>query len=529
MGVTAHGRAGERPRRAEVLAGLSVAIDLGLGQPSEHMLRSAIITCRLADRLGLSAEQRATAYYTALLTWIGCNADSQEYAHWFGDDIAARRESLMVDWSGASYLRFLVANVARGEPVPQRVRALGTLFRDARGQMATMIRSHCASSASLAAHVGLPDDVAHALEFAFERHDGGGLPTGCTGAQIPIEMKIVQLADIAEVHHRVRGIDGAVTMARERRGRQFDPEVVDAFLHAPEQVLALPEDDAAWDAAIAAAPPTDPRPDEAGLDRLCSAIGDFADLKCPFTLGHSRAVAARSAAAAEHLGLDEAQRRPLRRAGFLHDIGRMGVSNQVWSSPRALTSSQWERVRLHPYLSERVLARIPGLDEERRLARSHHEHLDGSGYPLGVAGTALTTGERILAAAVAYQSALEPRPYRAALAPQEAAARLRRRGERGHLDPACVDAVLATSGHHGAPRVRRDDTLTPRECEVLGFVAQGLSNREIARKLVLSEKTVRNHVERTYSKIGASNRVGASLYALEHGLVTVAGGDGGET
>ena len=113
------------PRRVEVLAGLSVAIDLGLGQPAEHMLRSASIACRLADRLGLEPGAAATVYYTTLLMWIGCHADSQEYARWFGDDIAVRREAYLVDWSGLPYLRFLLGNVARGEPLPQRVRVHG--------------------------------------------------------------------------------------------------------------------------------------------------------------------------------------------------------------------------------------------------------------------------------------------------------------------------------------------------------------------------------------------------------------------
>jgi DNA-binding NarL/FixJ family response regulator len=106
------------------------------------------------------------------------------------------------------------------------------------------------------------------------------------------------------------------------------------------------------------------------------------------------------------------------------------------------------------------------------------------------------------------------------MTPEQAASRLRRRSARGELDPECVEAVLAAAGHAG-PRVRRDDALTPREREVLGLVARGLSNREIATQLVLSEKTVRNHVERTYTKIGATNRVGASLYALQHGLASM--------
>ena len=174
---------------------------------------------------------------------------------------------------------------------------------------------------------------------------------------------------------------------------------------------------------------------------------------------------------------------------------------------------------MHPYLTERVLDRIPGLGAIRTVARAHHEHLDGTGYPLGAGGSMLGRSERILAAAVAYQSALEPRPYRAALSPAQAMERLRGRSRSGVLDPECVEAVLVVAGHR-TTRLRRDDLLTPREHEILGLVSLGFTNREIADHLVLSEKTVRNHVERTYAKIGATNRVGASLYALQHGLVT---------
>ncbi len=152
------------------------------------------------------------------------------------------------------------------------------------------------------------------------------------------------------------------------------------------------------------------------------------------------------------------------------------------------------------------------------MSTTHHEHLDGTGYPLGLAGTALGRPDRLLAAAVAYQSALEPRPYREAQSPEAAAARLKDRVTRGALDSDSVEAVLAVAGH-ARTKVRRDDALTPRETEILGLVARGLSNRDIATRLVLSEKTVRNHVERTYAKIGATNRVGASLYALQQGLI----------
>ena len=509
------------PRRVEVLAGLSVAIDLGLGQPAEHMLRSAVIACRLADRLGLDADQRGTAYYTNLVMWIGCHADSQEYVRWFGDDIAVRREAYLVDWSGMPYLRFLLANVARGEPLPHRLKVMGSLLMDARGHLAALIHSHCASAASLARHIGLAPAVAEALAYAFERYDGGGLPAGASGDQIPVEMRVAQLADFAEVHRRMYGLDGAVAMARNRRGGHFDPQVVDALLADPEGVLAEPSDAGAgadaWREALEQAPDADVRLDSDGLDRLVCAIGDFVDLKCPFSLGHSRGAAAIAALAGESLGLSAPEIRTLRRAGHLHDLGRLGVSNQIWSKPAGLTASEWERVRMHPYLTERVLHRIPGLSAERTIARAHHEHVDGTGYPLGTAGAMLGRSERLLAAAVAYQSALEPRPYREAMDPDAAAARLRSRSRSGALDADCVDAVLVTAGHR-RERPRRDDSLTPREREILGLVSRGLSNRQIAERLVVSEKTVRNHVEHVYAKIGVTNRVGASLYALQRGL-----------
>lgn len=503
------------PRRVEVLAGLSVAIDLGLGQPAEHMLRSAVIACRLSGRLGLDDAQRTTVFYSTLLMWIGCHADSQEYARWFGDDIAVRRDAYYVDWSVLPYMRFLMSHVAQGEPRARRIATMVALMRNARGQLGAMVHSHCMSAAALAVHLGLGDDVARVIGYSFERFDGNGLPRGVAGVEIPIEMRVAQLADTVEVHHRAYGIDAAVAMARERRGGHFDPAVVDAFVSRPRDLFGSGED--AYATAIDLAPVDDVPLDDAGLDPLLRAIGDFTDLKCPFTLGHSRAVAGLAEAAGRRLGLPGDEVELVRRAGYVHDVGRLGISNLIWSKPGRLTSAEWERVRMHPYLTDRVLRSVPGLAGAAAIARAHHENLDGSGYPLGIGASGLGRSERLLAATVAYRSALEPRPYRDPLTTEDAAARVRRRAAHGELDGAAVEAVLGAAGHR-ASRIRRADTLTPREAEVLGLVARGLSNREIAARLVLSEKTVRNHVERSYVKIGATNRVGASLYALQSGL-----------
>ena len=507
------------PSRAELLAALSVAVDLGLGQPSEHMLRSALIATRLADRLGLSQAQRGCTYYTTLIMWIGCHADSHEYARWFGDDIAVRHDTYSVDMAGLPFLRFLVSNAARGQPLGPRLGVMATLLVNARGHLSQMIHSHCASAALLADRMGLGPDVQAALAYTFERYDGGGMPLGVSGGDIPIQMRVAQLAELVEVHHRTRGVTGAVAMAAGRRGGQFDPEVVDTFVRDADAILAGPPTGDAWAAALREAPDRHQQLDDRGLDTLLTALGDFVDLKCPFTLGHSRAVATLAGDAAGVAGLDAEAVALTRRAGHVHDLGRIGVSNQIWSKPGPLTAAEFERVRLHPYLTVRILSQVPGLHRVAQLAGNHHECIDGSGYPRGLAETALGVPDRILAAAVGYHSGCEPRPYRQELAPAAAARRLAERVRIGELDGVAVEAVRYAAGHRAERTNVRPDGLTPREVDVLCLVARGASNKEIAQALVISQKTARNHVERTYAKIGVSNRIGASMYALRHGLV----------
>ena len=506
--------------RIEVLAALSLAVDLGLGQPMDHMLRSAAMGARLAERLGLDERERGTVFYTGLVMWIGCHADSHEYARWFGDDIAVRHDSHLIDWSGASYRRFLIGNLGRGSTLPKRAQLAARLFLDARGNLGTLVRSHCLSAALLAEEIGLGADVCEALPYAYERWDGSGLPAQAAGSQIPVAMRVAQLADIAEVHHRAYGASAAVAEVRRRGGKQFDPDIVEVFAGAADDLLCDSED--VWSTAADLAPDPGEALSGAALDGLLRAMGDFVDLKCPFTLGHSRAVAELAENAGKCAGLPQDEIDILRRAGYVHDLGRIGVSNRVWEKPGELTDSERERVNLHPYLTGRILARVGGLKAVREVAVNHHERLDGSGYPNGLRGDDLSVRDRMLAAAESYCSAMEPRPYRDALDEAEAAKRLRGEAARGRLDGDVVEAVLEAAGHRPSRRAARPAGLTRREAEVLLHVAQGRSNREIASALWISEKTVRNHVERIYAKIGVSNRIGASLYATRHGLTASA-------
>jgi len=256
------------------------------------------------------------------------------------------------------------------------------------------------------------------------------------------------------------------------------------------------------------------------LDEAFAVVADFADLKSPYFRGHSRGVAALAADAAGLLGLSASETVAVRRAALLHDLGRTGVPNTVWDKPGALSESERERVRLHPYYTERALARPAALARLGAIAGAHHERVDGSGYHRGLTGASLSPSARVLAAADAYHAMTEPRPHRPQLGPADAADELRRDVRAGRFDGDVAEAVLAAAGHRtGSRRRSAPGGLTPRELEVLALLARGASTREIAKMLVIAEKTAANHVEHIYAKIDVSTRAAAALYAMRHGLL----------
>jgi HD-GYP domain-containing protein (c-di-GMP phosphodiesterase class II) len=510
-------------RRAELLAAISLAIDLGLGQPMEHMLRSSLIATRIAERMGLDAQQRATVYYANLVGWIGCHADSHELAALFGDDIAYRADTYAVDMTGLSFLRLMVSHVGRELPGWERgIRSVAFVLT-ARNQVARLIHSHCSSAGVLSDRMGLDRHVGEALAYIFERWDGRGMPNGARGEDIPIEIHIVHLADVVEVHLRTGGLAGAVDVVRSRRGTQFSPAVAEVFERDAVAIVdGLLEMDV-WAAALAQAPDRDRILDDGEIDELLRAIADFVDLKCPCSPGYSRGVGSLVAAAARYLRMPSADVTRLYRAGLVHGLGRLGVSNQIWGKKGPLSTAEWERLRMYPYLTGRILSRVGGLESVVSIATQHEERIDGSGFPRGLAGAELTVHDRLLAAAVAYHQLLEPRQDRPALDTRDAADQLRQEARAGCLDAQSVDAVLAAAGHRASRRTPWSAGLTSREVEVLRLVAQGRSNREIAAELFIAEKTARNHVEHVYAKLGVNNRTQATLAAIDRGLAGVSG------
>jgi HD-GYP domain-containing protein (c-di-GMP phosphodiesterase class II) len=331
---------------------------------------------------------------------------------------------------------------------------------------------------------------------------------------------VSQLAEFVEVAHRSAGVEAAVALARRLAGGQFDPDLAVSFSSAAGEILHGLDQASTWDDVIAAEPALS-RPLSGGeLDEALGAVADFVDLKSPYTLGHARGVAQLVEVAGAQVGLDAGPRTTLRRAGLAHGLGRLGVSNAIWDKPGPLGAGEWERVRLQPYLTERMLHQSSALRPIGSLAAQLRERLDGSGYPRAVSGAAISMPARILGAADVYQSMREPRPHRPALAGAAAAAELRAEARAGRLDGDAVEAVLIAAGHRARGRRDRPAGLTAREVDVLRLVARGLSSKEIAAELVIAPKTARNHIEHIYVKTGATSRVDASLFAIKHGLLT---------
>ncbi|MCW2755298.1 MAG: transcriptional regulator, LuxR family, partial [Marmoricola sp.] len=367
--------------------------------------------------------------------------------------------------------------------------------------------------------------VRRSLPQAFERWDGKGFPGTARGDGIELVMRIVQIADDSEVFLRADGLSAVVDMLTSRRGTEFDPDLVDLCLGHAEEIFGDLTSLDAWDAVIMGCDALDRRLDEESLDSVLEIFADYADLKSPWTLGHSRAVAALVAAAGPGLGLSAADSALATRAALVHRLGAIGVSTGIWNKPGPWTPMEWERVRTVPYLTERILCRQPRLAEIGVLASMCHEHMDGSGYPRGLTGASIPVPARLLAAADAYQSLAENRPDRPALPYVDREAALRAAVDAGELDGAASRAVLAAAGHVVRRRQAQVNGLTAREVEVLGLLVRGLSNRQIAERLTITPRTAATHIEHIFTKTGVATRGAAAMFALRHGLVDATASD----
>jgi HD-GYP domain-containing protein (c-di-GMP phosphodiesterase class II) len=506
-------------RLAELVAALSLGIDLGFGQPMEHVLRQSMIALRLAETVGLDEIERSDVYYTALLINVGCHTDAHEQAKWFGDDIAAKSAKYDYEFGSAAGAVAMLRMIGSGDSLLHRFRVGLEFAVSGHRDFSGMIAQHAAFARRLAEQLGLSQSTQEAIGSSYEQWDGKGWPGELKGDAIPVASRLAQIAEFTEVAHRIGGADAAIALADKRAGGQFDPDFAAAFCSNAGTILDGLDAGDTWDAVIGAEPALGVYLSPAEFDAALLAVADFVDLKSPYMLGHARGVTELAGGAGAQVGLTDAEQVSLRRAGTIHGLGRLGVSNAIWDKRGSLGAGEWERVRLHPYLTERMLSQSDALAPLGTIAAALRERLDGSGYPRRLSGAAIPLAARVLSAADAYQAMCEPRPHRDRLDPEQAATELRGEVKAGRMDGDVVEALLGAAGHRVARRREGPAGLTAREVDVLRLVSRGLSNKEIASRLVISPKTVRNHVEHIYAKIGVSNRAGASLFAIQHGLL----------
>lgn len=506
-------------RVAELLGGLSLACDVVSAFPPGKVLRTAVLAVELGRRADLDEATLRDAWLANLLRFLGCTGFSHEEGEVYGagDDIGLRNVMAVADVADpVGTVRAVVGGVGRGRPLGRRITSVARLLGDGRA-MLEHAHAQCEVSALLARQVGASDGVIAALEHICERWDGRGHPAGVAEEALAVAMRLHHIADTVEIFHHRGGRPLALAELGRRTGGHFDPALAAVFTAHQDELFAALEGPDPWGRFLDAEPLPHQLVDDAGVDAIARAFAHFADLKCGITVGHSHGVARLAAGAGAQLGLDPQGLRSLEQAAWLHDLGRIAVSNSTWLRPGPLDTVAWEQVRLHAYWTERILSRVEVLKGAAAVAAASHERVDGDGYPKALPAAAIPLPARVLAAADVAQALGQPRPHRPAWSRAEIPDLLRAEVRAGHLDADAVDAVLAASGL-GERRTSRTP-LTEREVEVLVYLARGKTNKEIGAILGISPRTVQNHVAHIYDKAGLHSRAGAAIFAVEHGLM----------
>lgn len=515
----------ERLRFAELMACMAAACELAMGQNADHAMHSCAVAMRLAEAWGLRASELRNVYYQSLLRFIGCNADTDVMAAIAGDVIELRRAMAPLD---TAYVPAVVAALVQrirathhnDPPLWSAAAVLRGLLRS--GRFASEIfPGHCEVAQRLGRRLGFDEHFTTGLGQLYARWDGKGIPA-VPGERLMPAVRVVMLVQDALTQHRLGGWGAVVQTARSRSGKQYDPDLVTLLLSLGPGLLAdLPT---RWDQVLALEPAPHDVLEGGALDSALGVLADYTDIQSPWLLRHSQRVAELAAGAAQQLGMTLAEQRALRRAALVHDIGRVGVSAHVWGHPGPLAQSDLDQVRLHSVYTAQILARAPALAGFARLAAGAHERLDGSGYARGLDERMLDMAPRVLAAADVVAALGEARPHRPAFDVGAIARIVREEVRAARLDRDAARAVLACAGINAAiatPSARAvlPAGLSAREAQVLGELARGRTNKDIARRLGISPKTVGHQVQAAYAKAGVHTRAGATLFAMEHSLV----------
>jgi HD-GYP domain-containing protein (c-di-GMP phosphodiesterase class II) len=508
-------------RLAEIVTSLSVAMDYGMGVPVEFAMNACLLGLRVGEAMGMDESELRKVYYQALLSNIGCNAESQVAAAIGGDEMMLRHEMAKVDAGRVNEVIGVVARLIRGQHAGEsRWSIYRSIFAGIVGMsgLKAYFASHCEVAERLALRLGLEQTIAAGLTQTFERWDGKGFPNGIKGEAIAPAVQLVNACRDALFFYQLEGAGSAIATLKKRRGGGYGPKIADAFLAQGEGVFSVLGDDSPVERVLESEPGSRTLLSSVHLDSACEAMADFVDVKSPFTVNHSRRVSALASAAARSAGL-AADAKNLERAGLLHELGRTGIAVSIWDKPGRLGSLEWEKVRLAPYYTERILAPSPLLSGIGDVATLNNERLDGSGYYRRLPAPMLPAAARILQAADVFCGMTEDRAYRPAHAPEAAESEINRLVRAGKIDGDAARSIFAAAGGRPPERKVMVAGLSEREVEVLRLLARGKTMKTIATELVIAPKTVDRHIQNIYTKIDVSTRAAATLFALEHNLL----------
>jgi HD-GYP domain-containing protein (c-di-GMP phosphodiesterase class II)/DNA-binding CsgD family transcriptional regulator len=397
---------------------------------------------------------------------------------------------------------------------------MATMLANAPRVLPGALRGRCEVAIRFAVRLGLGPRVARALDEAFERWDGKGLPAGRRGDDVCIAARVISLAELAASYLAVGGIDGARDVVVARSGGHVDPSLARLFARDTVELVGDAMSASLWDRVLEVEPRPVAHVGPTQRFAVAELLADFADLKSTWTLGHSRGVARRALNGAKELGASDEELEQIQLAALVHDVGCVAVSNALWDKPGSLSPGELDQVRSHAFHTHRIVSAIGGgIGQVAPLASVTHERIDGSGYYRGIGSSQLSRWSRLLAAADVAQALSEARPHRPLLPKDDAERTLRDIVRQGLLCPRAVEAVLGPPDGKPKPRACYPAGLSEREVEVLRLVARGLTDKEIAAKLGISFRTVHHHNQHAYDKIGVSTRAAAALFLIENDLL----------
>ncbi|HEY8565707.1 MAG TPA: HD domain-containing phosphohydrolase [Beijerinckiaceae bacterium] len=429
---------------SELLGALSYALDLTEGQPPGHCMRACWIGVHLGRQIGLDEAALSDLYYAILLKDLGCSSNAARICElYLTDDRTFKSDYKRVGDSLPEALRFVLSHTGLKANLAERFRAVLHIVQNGGTIARELIETRCQRGAAIAQQMRFSTHVQAGILDLDEHWDGGGKPARLQGTDISLFARIALLAQVIDVFHLNGGPAAALAEIRHRSGTWFDPSLVEAaeavFRDADfRAMLAGPSIEAA---VLALAPARRAEPVDADdLDDIAIAFAQVIDAKSPYTHGHSDRVALFTDLIAGEMGVAGEERRWLKRAALLHDIGKLGVSNQVLDKPGKLDEAEWVEMRAHAAMSETILSRIAAFGGLAQVAGAHHERLDGKGYPRGRTARSIPMEARIIATADVFDALTADRPYRGPMSADKAFS-IMDADAGSALDPACIAAL----------------------------------------------------------------------------------------